>query len=165
MVSPGKGILAADESTNTIGKRLKSIDVENTPENRKNYRKALFSTKELSKYISGAIMFDETVRDKELTSLLQEQGIILGIKVDAGTEELPLSHGPLFTKGLDGLSKRCEEYYQLGCRFAKWRAVLKIENKLICPQSIKETAHTLARYAATCQVFSIFYYYCNNYYF
>lgn len=150
LVADGKGILAADESTNTIGNRLSSINVENNLENRTAYRKALFSTEGLNKHISGVILFDETLRDDSLTSLLKKQQILLGIKVDMGTRKLPFSD-VLFTQGLTDLDVRCKEYYKLGCRFAKWRAVLQISNGIIEPNSIQETAYTLARYAATCQ--------------
>ena len=135
----GKGIGAFDESTGTIGKRFESIKVENTHPHRQAYREILFTTPEIEKYISGIIMFDETVRDsfkngKKYVDHLRSRGIYAGIKVDCGLVDLPGTHGETATWGLDGLEKRCAEYYALGCRFAKWRAVLKIDNG--CPSDI-----------------------------
>jgi fructose-bisphosphate aldolase class I len=154
--APGKGILAADESTGTIGSRFKSINVENTHENRKAYRELLFTTEGLNKHISGVIMFDETVRDsasdgRMFTEILRSQGIHCGIKVDTGLVEIGGTNGETATQGLDGLGKRCAEYYNLGCRFAKWRAVLKIGNGCPSELAIQETAHSLARYGSICQ--------------
>jgi len=152
LVANGKGILAADESTGTIGKRLSSIKVENNLENRVIYRKSLFETVGLNQYISGTFFYNKTSRNAVLTKLLKDQSIILGIKVDKGTKVMPFSADKvLSTHGLDGLDERCQEYYNLGCRFAKWRAVCKIVNGNISCQSVKETAYTLARYAAICQ--------------
>ena len=159
IVAPGKGILAADESTGTIGKRLDSIGVENNHENRQFYRELLFTTPGLEQHISGVIMFDETVKDttvdgsKKFCDVLREKGIHCGIKVDTGLQVIGGTNGETATQGLDGLGKRCAEYYALGCRFAKWRAVLKIDPASGCPSeaAIAETAHTLARYGSICQ--------------
>jgi fructose-bisphosphate aldolase class I len=139
IVAPGKGILAADESTGTIGKRFEGISVENTHENRQAYRELLFTTPNLSDYISGVIMFDETVKDTtvdgstKFCDLLRSKGIHCGIKVDTGLQVIGGTNGETATQGLDGLGKRCAEYYALGCRFAKWRAVLKIDPATGCP--------------------------------
>nr|AHK23669.1 class I fructose-1,6-bisphosphate aldolase [Chromera velia] len=155
---PGKGILAADESTGTIKKRFDNIGVENTEPNRAAYRELLFKTKGMGQYISGCILFEETLYQKTATGesmveLLKAEGVLPGIKVDKGIVPLPLSDGETATQGLDGLGKRCAEYYQAGARFAKWRAVLQIDAAMGKPSnlSIQETAHTLARYAAICQ--------------
>lgn len=131
LVAAGKGILAADESTGTIGKRFDQIKVENTHQNRQAYRELLFTCPGLSEYVSGVIMFDETVRDStvggvKFTKVLQDKGIYCGIKVDTGLVPIAGTDDETITQGLDGLGKRCAEYYKLGCRFAKWRAVLKI---------------------------------------
>lgn len=155
--SKGRGILAADESTGTIGKRFDGIKCPNTEENRGAYRHLLFSTEGLNKHISGCILYEETLfqtyNGVRLVDLLTKQGIIPGIKVDMGLVELPGTDGEKSTTGLDGLDKRCQKYYEAGARFAKWRAVLEIDCKKGKPShlSIKETAHTLARYAAICQ--------------
>ena len=159
IVAPGKGILAADESTGTIGKRFDTIGVENTHENRQFYRELLFTTPNLEQHISGVIMFDETVKDttvdgsKKFCDVLRSKGIHCGIKVDTGLQVIGGTNGETATQGLDGLGKRCAEYYALGCRFAKWRAVLKIDPASGCPTdtAIAETAHTLARYGSICQ--------------
>jgi fructose-bisphosphate aldolase, class I len=156
MVAPGKGILAADESTGTIAKRFDSIKVENTEENRRAYRDMLFTTKELGKYISGVILYDETLRQKSadgtsFVELLQKQGSLPGIKVDAGAKDLALCPGEQITEGLDGLAKRCAEYVKLGAKFAKWRAVINIGKDIPSTTCIEENAHALARYAAICQ--------------
>lgn len=158
IASPGKGILAADESTGTIKKRFDSIKVENTEENRAFYRDLLFSTDGLGQYISGAILFEETLYQKNaqgvpMVELLKKQGILPGIKVDKGVVTIPNTDDEKATQGLDGLASRCEEYYKAGARFAKWRAVLCIDPAKGKPTnlSIRETAHTLARYAAICQ--------------
>eukprot|EP00386_Alphamonas_edax_P004064 GDKI01012673.1.p2 GENE.GDKI01012673.1~~GDKI01012673.1.p2 ORF type:complete len:384 (-),score=164.20 GDKI01012673.1:260-1411(-) len=158
IAAAGKGILAADESTGTIKKRFDSIGVENTEENRAAYRELLFKTKGVGKYISGCILFEETLYQKTasgeaMVDLLKAEGIIPGIKVDKGLVPLPLSDGETSTLGLDGLGKRCQDYYNAGARFAKWRAVLTIDRKTGKPSnlSVQETAHTLARYAAICQ--------------
>eukprot|EP00960_Hanusia_phi_P062590 765207-Hanusia_phi.AAC.3 len=151
IASPGKGILAADESTGTIGKRFSSINVENTEENRIRYRKLLFSTPGMNQYISGVICYDETLRSKDQTGTplikyLQDAGIVVGIKVDKGLEVIPGTDGETSTKGLDGLAERCKEYYDMGARFAKWRAVYKISAKEPSDVAIKENAWALARY-------------------
>lgn len=154
--TPGKGILAADESTGTIKKRFDSAGIENTEANRATYRAMLFNTKDVQKYISGAILYEETLFQKApdgtpMVEILKKHDIIPGIKVDQGLVELPMSNGENSTQGLDGLAKRCQNYYAAGARFAKWRAVLKIGQNMPSDLSIQETAHTLARYAAICQ--------------
>ena len=156
MVASGKGILAADESTGTIQKRFDSIKVENVEEHRRAYRDMLFTTKGLGDYISGVILFDETLRQKSadgtsFVQLLQKNGILPGIKVDAGAKPLPFCPGETITEGLDGLSKRCQEYAKLGAKFAKWRAVITIGKDIPSRTCIEENAHALARYAAICQ--------------
>lgn len=158
LTAPGKGLLAADESTGTIKKRFDSIGVENTEANRAFYRELLFSTKGLGQYISGAILFEETLfqkgpSGKPMVEMLHAEGIIPGIKVDKGLETLPLTDGEKATMGLDGLGERCKKYYEAGARFAKWRAVLSIDTKTGKPSvlSVKEVATGLARYAAICQ--------------
>ncbi|HEX6958839.1 MAG TPA: class I fructose-bisphosphate aldolase [Ferrovibrio sp.] len=162
MVAPGKGILAADESTGTIEKRLSSINVPNTEENRRDYREMLFTAPEAEKYISGVILYDETIRQKAkdgtpLVEILKKRGIVPGIKVDKGTQDLPGSQGEKITEGLDGLRKRLVEYYGLGARFAKWRAVLNIDAASGKPsrQALVANAEALARYAALCQAENI----------
>jgi fructose-bisphosphate aldolase, class I len=156
MVAPGRGILAADESTGTIERRLKSISVENTEENRRAYRDMLFTAKDLGKYISGVILYDETIRQKSadgtsFVDLLKKQGSLPGIKVDTGAKDLALCPGEQITEGLDGLAKRCAEYVKLGAKFAKWRAVINIGKDIPSETCIEENAHALARYAAICQ--------------
>jgi fructose-bisphosphate aldolase class I len=153
----GKGILAADESTGTIGKRFKSINVENNEENRRKYRELLFMTEGIEKYISGVIMFEETLYHKtkdgtQFVDILNKKGIVPGIKVDKGTKPLPYKPGELYTQGLTDLDVRTAEYYKQGARFAKWRAVCTIKNGYVSECAIKETAWTLARYAAICQM-------------
>ena len=152
-----KGILAVDESTKTIGKRLFDINVENTEENRQAYRGMLFTTPDLGKYISGAILYEETLYQKHvdgdsMVDKLTKQGIIPGIKVDTGLKPLvgALEH-ETFCSGLDGLVERASDYYERGARFAKWRAVIKIENNIPSEACIYANAHALARYAAICQ--------------
>jgi len=154
----GKGILAADESTGTIKKRFDAINVENTEANRNAYRELLFTAPDVEKYISGAILFEETLYQKtpsgpSMVELLNKKGIIPGIKVDKGLAVLPGTDAETATCGLDGLGQRCADYYKAGARFAKWRAVLTIDEAKSKPSqlSIYETAHTLARYAAICQ--------------
>jgi fructose-bisphosphate aldolase class I len=152
----GKGILAADESTGTIGKRLAQINVENNEANRRRYRELLFSTKGWGEYCSGVILYDETIRQKAadgttFVKMIQDAGVIPGIKVDLGARALPYCEGENYTQGLTDLDKRAAEYYQMGARFAKWRAVLKIQNGYVSQTSILENAWTLARYAAICQ--------------
>jgi len=154
--APGKGILAADESTGTIKKRFDSSGIENSEANRAAYRSLLFTTKDIGQYISGAILYEETLFQKNaegvpMTQLLKNAGILPGIKVDMGIVPLPQSNEETSTQGLDGLAQRCKNYYEAGARFAKWRAVLKIGDGMPSALSISETAHTLARYAAICQ--------------
>ena len=131
MVATGKGVLAADESSGTCEKRFKSVNVESTEENRRAYRNLLFSTPGVEKFLSGVILFDETARQKAndgspIPEYLARKGVIPGIKVDKGTIDLPFTRGEKVTEGLDGLGKRLEEYFKMGCRFAKWRAVITI---------------------------------------
>ena len=156
MCAKGKGILAADESTGTIAKRFKSIKVDNHEENRLNFRQTLFNSSCMKKYIGGVILFDETIRQKTtlgptIPELISKQGAIPGIKVDKGAKPMAGSNEETITEGLDGLRERLEEYYKLGARFTKWRAVYKISDKLPSVQSIKSNAHALARYAALVQ--------------
>lgn len=156
MVAPGKGILAADESTGTIGKRFDSISVENTEDNRRAYRDMLFSTKDLGAHISGVILYDETLRQKaasgaSFVEVMVKAGILPGIKVDTGAKDLPLCPGEKITEGLDNLPKRCAEYVKLGAKFAKWRAVIDIGRDMPSSTCIAANAHALARYAAICQ--------------
>lgn len=157
ITTPGKGILAADESTGTIKKRFDSINVENTEANRVAYRKLLFGTKGIGQYISGAILFEETLFQKfdgtSMVDLLKAENIIPGIKVDKGLVAIPRTDDEKATQGLDDLAARCEKYYKAGARFAKWRAVLSIDVEKGKPSNlcIQETVHTLARYAAICQ--------------
>jgi fructose-bisphosphate aldolase class I len=156
MVASCKGILAADESTGTIEKRFNSIKVENTEENRRAYRDMLFTTKELGNYISGVILYDETLRQKSadgtsFVELLNRNGILPGIKVDNGAKPLAKCPEEQITEGLDGLPKRCAEYVKLGAKFAKWRAVITIGKDIPSATCIEENAHALARYAAICQ--------------
>lgn len=155
----GRGILAADESTGTIGKRFQSISLENTEENRRAYRELLFTTEGLGQYLSGVILYEETLYQKDHTGkrfvdLIKEQNIIPGIKVDKGVLALYGGiEGETSTLGLDGLAERCKKYYDEGCRFAKWRAVLMIDMSKGAPTevSIHENAYGLARYASICQ--------------
>jgi len=156
MVAPGRGILAADESTGTIGKRFQGIQVENTEEHRRAYRDMLFTAKALGEHISGVILYDETLRQKSADGtpfpvLLQRHGVIPGIKVDAGAKDMALCPGETVTEGLDGLAKRCAEYVQLGAKFAKWRAVITIGAQIPSEACIEANAHALARYGAICQ--------------
>ena len=156
LVAPGKGILAADESGGTIKKRFDSISVESTEENRRDYREMLFTAKDVANYISGVILFDETIRQDaadgtSLVKLLEGQGIIPGIKVDLGAKPLAGADGETVTEGLDGLRERLAEYHSLGARFAKWRATYTITDSLPSAYCIDVNAHTLARYAALCQ--------------
>ncbi len=161
MVARGIGVLAADESSGTCEKRFKSVGIECTEENRRAYRNLLFSTAGIEQYLSGVILFDETARQKAndgslIPEYLAKKGIIPGIKVDKGTVQLPLATaGELVTEGLDGLSKRLEEYFKMGCRFAKWRAVITIGEGIPTHACIYANAHVLARYAAACQAASI----------
>lgn len=157
IASPGKGILAADESTGTIGKRFDDIKIANDRPNRREYRRLLFTTPELEKYISGVILYEETLYEKtedgktQLIDYLTKRGIVLGIKVDLGTKHLPGTDDETYTQGLTDLDKRCQQYYKQGARFAKWRAVLRISGNTPSPLSIDENATTLAKYAAICQ--------------
>jgi len=160
IATPGKGILAADESSGTIASRFKSINIEASFENTRNYRELLFGTKGLNEYISGAILFDETLTKQKvadgsrpLCALLLDQGIVVGIKVDNGPKPLPGSNGESACTGLDGLGDRCKNYYALGARFGKWRAPYAIDLSKGKPSEllIKEQAWGLARYAAVCQ--------------
>ena len=157
MVAPGKGILAADESTGTIGKRLAQVNTENTAENRNAYRDLLFSADGIEKYISGVIMYDETLHQSSLadgtayTEYLAAKGMIPGIKVDTGAHDLAGSEGEKVTSGLDGLDDRLKEYRQMGVRFSKWRAVINITEDNPSGYCISANAHALARYAALCQ--------------
>jgi fructose-bisphosphate aldolase, class I len=153
---PGFGILAADESTGTIGTRFAKINVENTAENRRAYRELLFTSEGIENYISGVIMFEETLDQQtkdgvNFVKLLQSKGIIPGIKVDKGLVVIPGTNDENATQGLDGLAERCKNYYEKGARFAKWRAVVKIGAGRPSKAAVLETAHTLARYAAICQ--------------
>ena len=155
MVAPGKGILAADESAPTIKKRFDSIGAESTEENRRFYRDMLFTTAGAEDYISGVILFDETIRQKSadgtpFPQLLQSKGILPGIKVDKGAKDLPGAKGEKVTEGLDGLRERVKEYYDLGARFAKWRAVINIGDGIPSDDCLDTNAHALARYAALC---------------
>jgi fructose-bisphosphate aldolase, class I len=157
MVAPGRGILAADESTSTIKKRFDAIGVESTPIARRDYREMLFRTREaMGKYISGVILYDETIRQnaKDGTPLVQiiaQSGALPGIKVDKGTKPLPFCPGEVITEGLDGLRERLVEYRGLGAKFAKWRAVIDIGPGIPSFGALDANAHALARYAALCQ--------------
>jgi fructose-bisphosphate aldolase class I len=158
MVAPGRGILAADESTGTIKKRFDTLGVESTADSRRDYREMLFRTKEaMSKYISGVILYDETIRQNAkdgtpLVKLIAQAGALPGIKVDKGTKPLPNCPGEVVTEGLDGLGERLAEYRGLGAKFAKWRAVIDIgEHGMPSYTCVNANAHALARYAALCQ--------------
>src|SRR3954465_15071224 len=154
MVAPGRGILAADESSGTIKKRFDAIGVENTEDNRRAYREMMFRTSEaMSKNVSGVILYDETIRQKAkdgtpLVKLIEQAGALPGIKVAKGTKPLPFCPGEVITEGLDGLRERLAEYRGLGARFAKWRAVITIGDEIPSPYCIDVNAHALARYAA-----------------
>src|SRR3954463_13541382 len=156
LVAEGKGILAADESTGTIKKRFDSIGVESTEDNRRAYRDLLFATDGAEEFISGVILFDETIRQSAsdgtpFPKLLESKGVIPGIKVDKGAKPLALTEGETITEGLDGLRARLEEYRELGARFAKWRATYSIDAQKPSEYSVWTNAHALARYAALCQ--------------
>ncbi len=156
MVADNKGLLAADESTGTMGKRLQSIGVDNAEDKRRDFRELLARTKGLGKFISGVILYDETLRQKAadgtpLVKLFDGQGIIPGIKVDTGAKDLAGTAGEKVTEGLDGLTDRVAEYVKLGARFAKWRAVITIGPHLPSRACIHVNAHALARYAKICQ--------------
>src|SRR5262247_3599987 len=157
MVTPGKGILAADESSGTIKKRFDAIQVENTQSNRRDYRELLFrSTEAMRNHISGVILYDETIRQNAkdgtpLVRVIEAAGSLPGIKVDKGTKPLPSCPGEVITEGLDGLRERLAEYRGLGAKFAKWRAVIDIGDGIPSYACIMSNAHALARYAALCQ--------------
>lgn len=156
LVAEGKGILAIDESNPTIAKRFKSVDVENSEENRRAYREMLLTTPGLGQHISGAIFYDETIRQsardgRSFVSLMEQAGILPGIKVDTGAHPLAGHPDEKITEGLDGLRGRLEEYHKLGARFAKWRAVITIGETIPTSSCVDANAHALARYAALCQ--------------
>jgi fructose-bisphosphate aldolase class I len=156
MVAKNKGILAADESSGTITKRFNSVKIESTEENRRTYREMLFTAPGAADYISGVILYDETIRQKTkdgtpFPEYLTKKGIIPGIKVDTGAKPLAVFKGETITEGLDGLRERLVEYYKLGARFAKWRAVIDIGDGIPTAFAIEANAHALARYAALCQ--------------
>src|SRR6266705_1080732 len=156
LVAEGKGILAADESDGTIKKRFDSIGVESTEDNRRAYRELLFTTEGAEEYISGVILFDETIRQSAsdgtpFPKVLESRGIIPGIKVDKGAKPLALAEGETITEGLDGLRERLKEYYELGARFTKWRATYSIGDEKPSEYCVWTNAHALARYAALSQ--------------
>ncbi|MEF2155511.1 class I fructose-bisphosphate aldolase [Luteimonas sp. FXH3W] len=156
MVAPGKGIIAIDESNATIKKRFDGVGVECTEENRRAYREMLLTTPNLNQHVSGAILFDETIRQSTkdgvpFTKIMMDNGIIPGIKVDKGTFPLAGFPGEVVTEGLDGLRDRLKEYYELGARFAKWRAVINISDDAPSQTAIDANCHALARYASLCQ--------------
>src|SRR5213596_1219489 len=153
LVAEGKGILAADESTGTIKKRFDSIGIESTEDTRRAYRELLFTTQGAEEYISGVILYDETIRQSAsdgtpFPKLLESKGIIPGIKVDEGAKPLALAEGETITEGLDGLRDRLKEYRELGARFTKWRAVISIGKGIPSEYCIWTNAHALARFAA-----------------
>jgi fructose-bisphosphate aldolase, class I len=157
MVAPGKGLLAADESNSTIAKRFDKIGLVSTEEHRRDYRELLFRANDaMSNYVSGVILYDETIRQKAkdgttLVDLIRKSAALPGIKVDLGAKPLALQPGETITEGLDGLRKRLQEYRDLGARFAKWRAVIDIGPGMPSHNAINANAHALARYAALCQ--------------
>src|SRR3979490_1166508 len=157
MIAPGRGILAADESSGTIKKRFDAIGAESTADNRRDYREMLFRSSEaMSKYVSGVILYDETIRQSAkdgtpLVKLIEKAGALPGLKVEKGTKPLPFSPGEVITEGLDGLRERLMEYRGLGAKFAKWRAVIDIGEGIPTWTCVKANAHALARYAALCQ--------------
>jgi fructose-bisphosphate aldolase, class I len=157
MVAPGRGILAADESSGTIKKRFDAIGTENTVDNRRDYREFLFRSHEaMTKHISGVILYDETIRQNAkdgtpLVKLIEKTGSLPGIKVDKGVKPLPMCPGEVITEGLDGLGERLAEYRSLGAKFAKWRAVIDIGKDMPSYNCIMTNANALARYAALCQ--------------
>src|SRR6266481_2620679 len=161
MVAPGKGLLAADESTATIKKRFDGINVVSTEESRRDYREMLFRSSEaMTRYISGVILYDETIWQNAkdgtpLVKIIEQSGAIPGIKVDEGTQALPNCPGELVTVGLDKLAERLKKYYERGARFAKWRAVIDIGSHMPTMTAIRVNAHALARYAALCQAAQI----------
>jgi fructose-bisphosphate aldolase class I len=156
MVAPGKGILAADESSGTIKKRFDAIGVDSTETSRRDYRELMFRTQAMKEFVSGVILYDETIWQDAadgtpLVKIIADAGAVPGIKVDEGTEALPGSPKELITKGLDGLSKRLPKYFERGARFAKWRAVIDIGAGIPTYNCVHANAHALARYAALCQ--------------
>ena len=156
MLASGKGILAADESTGTMTKRLDSVKIPSTEENRLGFRETLFTSNKVGSYVSGVILYDETIKQKSnngdaIPELLNKQNILPGIKVDAGTKPLDGSPDELYTDGLTGLSERLKEYYNLGARFTKWRAVYKISKDYPSQNAITTNAKSLAKYAALVQ--------------
>ena len=157
MVAPGRGILAADESTSTIKKRFDAIKVENTEDNRRDYREFMFRSAEAMKnHISGVILFDETIRQKAkdgtpLVKIIEDMGSLPGIKVDMSAHPMPFFPNETITEGLDGLPKRMKDYYDMGARFAKWRAVIRIGDGLPTWGAVRANMQALARYAAICQ--------------
>jgi fructose-bisphosphate aldolase, class I len=156
LVAPGKGILAADESSGTIKKRFDSISVESTEQNRRDYREMLFTAEGAGDHISGVILYDETIRQRgadgtPLVDVLTRQGVIPGIKVDTGAKDLAGAPGEKVTEGLDGLRERLGDYVGLGAKFTKWRAVINIGDGIPSRYCIRVNAHALARYAALCQ--------------
>jgi len=157
IVAPGKGILAADESTSTIGKRFQAINVENTEENRRAYRELLFTAPGISEYLGGVIFYEETLHQKtadgkSFVSVVNDLGALVGIKIDLGLIPLPGTNGETVTQGLDDLDKRCANYYKLGARFTKWRCALKIGPNEPSELSIQANAETLARMAVISQM-------------
>jgi fructose-bisphosphate aldolase class I len=160
MVAKGRGVLAADESSGTCEKRFQSVGVQCTEETRRSYRNLLFSAPGIEQYLSGVILFDETARQKAddgtlIPQYLAKKGILPGIKVDKGIANIPFTKEEKVTEGLDGLQKRMKEYFDLGCRFAKWRAVITIGEGIPTHTCLYANAHALARYAAICQEASI----------
>ena len=156
MCAKSKGILAADESTGTMDKRLKSVGVDSTEKNRLHFRETLFTSDAMKNYIGGVILYDETIRQDaslgiSIPALIEKNNSIVGIKVDKGAKQLAGSPDETITEGLDGLRERLSEYYNLGARFTKWRAVYNIKGRYPSAQSIKSNAHALARYAAMVQ--------------
>lgn len=156
LVAPGKGILAMDESNSTCARRFEKLGIPVTVERRRTYRELIITTPNLADFISGAILYDETIRQSSqagvpFLNLLQTAGIIPGIKLDLGAKDLPGCPGEKVTEGLDGLSDRIAEYYQMGARFAKWRAVIAIDPNIPSETCLVANAHALARYAALCQ--------------
>jgi|TARA_B100001996_G_scaffold262148_1_gene204319 fructose-bisphosphate aldolase class I len=156
LVAAGKGILAADESNGTMSSRLEAVGISASAETRRAYRTNLFATHGYQDSISGVILFDETIRQKmsngsPIPAVLSSIGVYPGIKVDTGAKDLANHSGEKITEGLDGLRDRCEEYFSLGARFAKWRAVIKIEKNMPSSACISANAHALARYASICQ--------------
>jgi fructose-bisphosphate aldolase class I len=156
LVAPGKGILAADESFGTIGKRFEAVGIESSEESRRQYREMLFTTPGIGEFLSGVILFDETLRQeasdgRPLAKVLEDQGVIPGIKVDKSTVNMPLSPNEKFTQGLDGLHDRLAEYRELGARFTKWRAVITIGDGIPTESCVEANAEALALYAAFAQ--------------